>query len=114
MAEEAGAWVRDGGRGRGAAHAAAGATAAGAGARRRARSAAEDATRKVARAKVVAQGQHGPPRWRLKIKLPCGSHTSVAERGQGIGARGIIVFLSFNLTAPLVFFYGNGIEGIGK
>ena len=38
------------------------------------------------------------------MNLTCGSHTSVVvERGQGIGARGIIVLLSFSLTAPLVF-----------
>ena len=46
------------------------------------------------------------------MNLLCGSHTSVVESGQGIGVRGIIVLLSFNLTAPLVFFDGNGIEGI--
>ena len=41
-------------------------------------------------------------------------HVSGRERARNrrqLG-RGIIVFLSFSLTAPLVFFDGNGIEGI--
>ena len=38
-------------------------------------------------------------------------HVSGRERARN-RSQGIIVFLSFNLTAPLVFFYGNGIEVI--
>ena len=62
---------RDGGRGRGAAEGPAG--GGGHGAWRPTRLGAAgggDATRRVARA-MVPQGQHGPPGWRLKIKLPC-------------------------------------------
>ena len=76
--------------------------------------AAEDAARDggggggAARASAACAGPSvavvDPMGSRLKMNLTCGSHTSVVvERGQGIGARGIIVLLSFSLTALLVF-----------